>query len=90
LGAGLTIQPCKKVIVTIPQQERALEPYDDDDRFGRKLGTLQTWWRRDNPVSGLSSLRTVASLIYPSSYDVRYLLLNRCTDKMESNITVNI
>jgi hypothetical protein len=37
LGAGLTIQPCKKVIVTKPQKRGgkgpnwAVEPFDDDD-----------------------------------------------------------
>jgi hypothetical protein len=32
LGAGLTIQPCKKVIVTKPQKRGGgVEPYDDDD-----------------------------------------------------------
>jgi hypothetical protein len=36
LGAGLTIQPRKKVIVTNPQRggqgpNLAVEPYDDDD-----------------------------------------------------------
>jgi hypothetical protein len=36
LGAGLTIQPCKKVIVKKPQiggqgPNWAVEPYDDDD-----------------------------------------------------------
>jgi hypothetical protein len=36
LGVGVTIQPCKKVIVTKPQRggqgpNWAVEPYDDDD-----------------------------------------------------------
>jgi hypothetical protein len=36
LGAGVTIQPCKKVIVTKPQRGGqgptwAVEPYGDDD-----------------------------------------------------------
>jgi hypothetical protein len=36
LGTGVTIQPCKKVIVVKPHKGRpglywAVEPYDDDD-----------------------------------------------------------